>query len=399
MKIGIVTPTYHPYPGGVPEHVYHTCVELGRMGHDVRVVTTHFGRGEAPNEEQVIRIGRSVPVPANGSICPVAVDVRMRAKVRRMLRAERFDVLHLHEPLMPTLCLSVLAEAEAPIVGTFHANNDGAFGYRLFRSLLENYLDRLDARIAVSAAAMRTVAGHFGGDYTVIPNGVDIHRFSTATSASPHDDGAFNILFVGRLEPRKGAKFLLRAMPRILREVPDARLVVVGSGPLSRYYRSHLPDDVADSVAFTGRVSGEVLASQYAAADVFCSPAMGGESFGIVLIEAMAAGAAVVASDIAGYRDVVSDGATGLLVRRGDPDSIAAAIIRLARDDGLRRRLIESARSDVRRYSWDRITGEILDVYESVVNGGVADPGGRREPALEAEQSEEGVELGATRSR
>ena len=393
MKIGIVTPTYHPYPGGVPEHVYHTCVELGRMGHNVRVVTTHFGRGKAPNEEQVIRIGRSVPIPANGSICPVAVDVRMRAKVRRMLLAERFDVLHLHEPLMPTLCLSVLAEAEVPVVGTFHANNDSAFGYRLFGALLQDYLDRLDARIAVSPAAMRTVAGRFGGDYTVIPNGVDIGRFSTAAPASSPDDGAFTILFVGRLEPRKGVKFLLRAMPRILMEVPEARLVVVGSGPLSRYYRSHLPDGVGDHVVFVGRVSGEALASHYAGADVFCSPAMGGESFGIVLIEAMAAGAAVVASDIAGYRDVVSDGATGLLVRRGDPDSIADAIIRLARDDELRRGLVESAGSEVRQYAWDRVTRRILAVYESVVDGGAVHPGELGEPVPTAEQSEEGAEI------
>ena len=393
MKIGIVTPTYHPYPGGVPEHVYHTCVELGHLGHDVRVVTTHFGSGRAPNEEQVVRIGRSVSIPANGSICPVAVDVRMRAKVRRMLRTERFDVLHLHEPLMPTLCLAVLAEAEAPVVGTFHANNDGAFGYRLFRPLLERYIDKLDVRIAVSAAAERTVARHFGGDYTVIPNGVDIDRFSTATPASPRGSGAFNILFVGRLERRKGAKFLFRAMPRILREVPEARLIVVGSGPLSGYYRSHLPHDTVDRVTFAGRVSGDMLASHYAGADVFCSPAMGGESFGIVLIEAMAAGAAVVASDIAGYRDVVSDGATGLLVRRGDPESIATAIIRLAHDGELRRRLVESARGEVRRYSWDRVTRRILDVYVSAVDGGGADPGERGEPVLGTEQSEEGVEL------
>ncbi len=383
LKIGIVTPTYHPYPGGVPEHVYHTSVELGRLGHDVRVVTTHFGSGRASNEEQVIRIGRSVSIPANGSICPVAVDVRMRGKVRGMLLAERFDILHLHEPLMPTLCLAVLAEAEAPVVGTFHANNEGALGYRLFRSYLDNYLDKLSARIAVSAAAVRTVSRYFGGEYTIIPNGVDIERFSTTAPA--RDEGVFTILFVGRLEPRKGAKYLLRAMPRILREIPRARLVVVGSGPMSGYYRSHLPNDVADSVVFAGRVSGEALTRYYAEADVFCSPAMGGESFGIVLIEAMAAGAAVVASDIAGYRDVVRDGATGLLVRRGDPDSIAAAIVRLARDGELRRRLIESAARDVRQYSWDRVTGRILDVYESVLGGGAVDLGERGEPVLETE--------------
>ena len=394
MKIGIVTPTFHPYPGGVPEHVYHSCVELGRLGHDVRVITTNFGPGEAPNEEQVIRIGRSVPVPANGSICPVAVDVRMRGKVRRMLRAERFDVLHLHEPLMPSLCLAVLAEANVPVVGTFHANNDGALGYKLFRPILENYIDRLDARIAVSPAAVRTISRHFGGDYTVIPNGVDIERFSAA--APPRDDGFFNILFVGRLEPRKGAKYLLRAMPDVLDAVPAARLVVVGSGPMAGYYRSHLPDAVADKVVFAGRVSGEELARHYAEADVFCSPATGGESFGIVLIEAMAAGAAVVASDIAGYRDVVSDGTTGLLVHRGDPDSIAEAIIRLARDDGLRRELVESARSDVRQYSWTRVTRRILNVYESVVTGEDAHTVERDGSDFGKEKSEEGAEIGTS---
>lgn len=389
MKIGIVTPTYHPYPGGVPEHVYHLCVELGRLGHDVRVVTTNFGPGEAPNEEQVIRIGRSVPVPANGSICPVAVDIRMRAKVRRMLRAERFDVLHLHEPLMPSLCLAVLAEAKAPTVGTFHANNDAALGYRVFRPVLGNYLKNLNARIAVSPAAVRTVSRHFGGEYTVIPNGVDIDRFSSDTPAS--DDGTFRMLFVGRLEPRKGAKHLLKAMPRVLSEVPHARLTVVGSGPMSGYYRSHLPEGVGDRVEFAGRVSGEELARHYAEADVFCSPAMGGESFGIVLIEAMAAGAAVVASDISGYRDVVNDGTTGLLTSPGDPNSIAEAVIRLARDDGLKRRLVESAKEDVQQYSWKRVTRRILEVYDSVVEGGAGRDGGPVLPASVAVKSEEGA--------
>ncbi len=369
MKIGIVTPTYHPYPGGVPEHVYHTYIELTRLGHDVRVLTTHFGPGDAPNEQHVTRVGRSVKVPANGSICPVAVDVRMRAKVRRVFAAERFDVVHLHEPLMPQLCLAALAEATGPTVGTFHANDDRALGYRLFGPLLKNYLANLDARIAVSAAARRSVADHFGGDYTIIPNGVDIARFSTAEPLPGSGDGSFNILFVGRLEPRKGAKHLFRALPEIMRDVPHARLTVVGSGPLSGYYRSHLPEGYGDHVEFTGRVSGEMLARYFASADVFCSPATGGESFGIVLIEAMAAGAAVVASDITGYRDVVRDGETGLLTRRGEPESIASAIVRLARDGDLRRRLVESAADDVRQYSWDRVTSRILDVYRSVVPG------------------------------
>jgi len=389
LKIGIVTPTYHPYPGGVSEHVYHTCVELGLLGHDVRVITTSFGPGEAPNEEQVIRIGRSVPIPANGSIFPMAVDVRMRAKLRDVFASERFDVLHLHEPLAPTLCPAALAVSKVPTVGTFHANMEGAVAYKLFRLVLGSYFNRLDARIAVSAAAERTVSQHFGGQYTVIPNGVDIERFSSDAPAP--GDGIFRILFVGRLEPRKGAKFLLKAMPRILSEAANARLVVVGSGPMSGYYRSHLPEVVEDHVEFVGRVSGEELARLYAEADVFCSPASGGESFGIVLIEAMAAGAAVVASDISGYRDVVNDGTTGLLTSPGDPDSIAEAIIQLARDDGLKRRLVESAKDEVRQYSWKRVTRRILEVYDSVVDGGAKREDCPGLPASKTVKSEEGA--------
>jgi phosphatidylinositol alpha-mannosyltransferase len=182
-------------------------------------------------------------------------------------------------------------------------------------------------------------------------------------------------------------------MPAILSEVPSARLTVVGSGPMSSYYKSHLPEGVTDHVVFAGRVSGEELARQYAAADVYCSPATGGESFGIVLIEAMAAGTAVVASDIAGYRDVVRDGVTGLLVRRADPDSIAEAVIRLARDDGLRRRLVESATSEVRQYSWDRVTRRILDVYESVATGGALRDIGKDTAAPTGERSEDELEV------
>lgn len=373
MKIGIVTPTYYPYPGGVPEHVYHTYVELTRGGHDVRVVTTSFGPGEAPNEEHVVRIGRSVSVPANGSMCPVAFGVGMRAQIREALARERFDLLHIHEPLMPTLCLAVLAEAGCPTVGTFHANNDGAIGYRMFRSALEPHFRKLSGRIAVSREAERTVRDHFAGEYVIIPNGVDVERFSSAEPIPELRDGSFNILFVGRMEPRKGAKHLFRALGSIARDVPRFRLVVVGGGPLTRYYRSFVPESVAGRVLFTGRVSGEMLARHYATADIFCSPATGGESFGIVLIEAMAAGAAVVASDIPGYRDVVEDGVTGLLTRRASPESIAEAITSLARNGNIRRSLVESARRDVRQYSWDRVTARILGVYQSVLSRPGAD--------------------------
>ncbi len=385
MKIGIVTPAFHPYPGGVTEHVYHTYRELCRLGHDVRIVTTNFGDGGSPCEDHVIRIGRAISVPANGSICPVAVDLKMARQLKGVFDAERFDILHLHEPLMPTLCLTALGQADVPVVGTFHASNDRSLGYRVFRPLPDHYVRRLSRRIAVSSAARQTASRYFPGEYSIVPNGVDVERFRSAVPLSELEDGGFNILFVGRMEPRKGAKFLLKAMPAILDAVPNARLVVVGGGPLASYYGSHVSDLCRDHIVFTGFISGDLLARHYATADVFCSPATGGESFGIVLLEAMAAGAAIVASSISGYRDVVKDGQTGVLVAPGSPESIANAVIRLARRPDLRDGLVARASETVKRYAWPRVTQEILSEYYAAL--GMHHPDETRERVCNGEQT------------
>lgn len=369
MKVGIVSPTYYPYPGGVTEHVYHVRRGLERLGHDVRVITTSFGKGDGHHDPDVVRIGRSVPVPANGSLCPVAFDLRMTSRVRGVLARERFDVLHLHEPFMPALCLSVLRETGTPVVGTFHANNDWSLGYRVFRPLLSLYAGKLSARIAVSDVARRTVESQFPGHYRVIPNGVDVQRFASAPPIAELRDGRLNILFVGRFEPRKGLKFLFRALPELIESVPNVRVVVVGGGPLASYYKGFVPDSCRHAVHFTGFVSREMLARHFASADVFCSPALGGESFGIVLLEAMAAGVPIVASDIPGYRTVVRDGETGLLVQRGSPEALARGLVTLARDAELRGRLADAARLAVERYSWGTVTDEIVQVYEEVLGG------------------------------
>lgn len=384
MRIGIVTPVFHPYPGGVTEHVYSTYLELSRLGHEVRIVTTRFGSGESPVEEHVIRVGRSVSVPANGSMCPVACSPNMSERVRDVFRSERFDLVHVHEPFMPFLSLSAIDVAEVPVVGTFHASNESGLGYRVFGRTLEPRFAKLDARICVSRAARESVEPHFGGSYRIVPNGVDVERFSLADPIDDLRDGSFNILFVGRMEPRKGAKYLFRAAPEILSRIPNARLTVVGSGPLSRYYRSFLPSECGDRVDFVGRVSGSTLARHFATADVYCSPATGGESFGIVLLEAMAGGAAVVASDIVGYRDVVRHGETGLLVEPRSPREIASAIAALSENEVLRRRLVEKARSEVVRYAWDRVTEEILDVYRTAVGETVeVSAGSVEEPSVQ----------------
>lgn len=370
MKIGIVTPTFHPYPGGVAEHVHHEYLELSRLGHEARIVTSRFGPGESSVEHDVIRVGRAFSVPANGSICPVAFRPGMTARLREVFDRERFDVLHVHEPLMPFLSLSAVDAARAPVVGTFHASNDSALGYRMFAGVLGKRFRKLARRICVSEAARASVSPYFGGTYDIIPNGVDVERFSQAEPLEELQDGLFNILFVGRLEPRKGAKHLFMAMPEILSRVPSARLTVVGSGPLSGHYRSFLPEACLERVRFEGRVSGELLARHFATADVYCSPATGGESFGIVLLEAMAAGAAIVASEIPGYRDVVEHGRTGMLVEPRSPEALAGAIVRLHKDPVFLRRLVEGARAAVGRYAWECVTGEILDVLLAAVSGG-----------------------------
>jgi phosphatidylinositol alpha-mannosyltransferase len=368
VKIGIVTPNYYPYPGGVTEHVHHTYLELRRLGHDVRVVTTSFGDGETPDEHDTIRVGRSFTVPANGSMCPVAVAPGMVASLKTVFDEEAFDLIHVHEPFMPMLCLSALRAADVPVVGTFHASNESSIGYRLFRGALEPYAAKLTKRIAVSNAARETVARHLGGSYEIVPNGVDVERFASAEPIPELSDGRVNVLFVGRMEPRKGAKYLLAALPAIRAALPDSRVVFVGGGPLSWYYRSHVPRSCRDYVRFEGRVSAEALPRYFKSADVYCSPATGGESFGIVLLEAMAAGAAIVASNIGGYRDVVSHEETGVLVPPREPSALADAVVRVGRDAALRGALVEAAGRAVERYSWGRVTREILEVYERALS-------------------------------
>ena len=369
MRIGIVTPVFHPYPGGVPEHVLHEYLELGKLGHDVRIVTARFGPGESQVEHDVVRVAPTVSVPANGSWCPVAVAAGLTARLRALFDRERFDVLHVHEPLMPFLCLAAVDAAAVPVVGTFHASNDSGVGYRLFRPALERRVRKLSRKVCVSRAAVESVRPFFGGDYEIVPNGVDVDRFAGAEPIESLRDGSFNVLFVGRMEPRKGAKYLFRAMPEMLRRVPSARLTVVGGGPMASYYRSFVPESARDRVSFAGRVSDEMLARYFRTADVYCSPATGGESFGIVLLEAMAAGAAIVASEISGYRDVVEHGRSGILVEPRSPESIALAVSRLHADERLRRRVVEGGRRAVRRYAWERVTKEIEQVLVDAVGG------------------------------
>jgi phosphatidylinositol alpha-mannosyltransferase len=276
--------------------------------------------------------------------------------------------VHVHGSLAPTLPIAAINASRVVNVVTFHAGHDQSLGYALFRSELKPYFDASHGLIAVSETARTSCLKYFHGPYRIIPNGIDPTIFRPDVEPAPGlTDGRPRILFVGRFEPRKGLKFLLMAMPEIVKQVPSVELVVVGTGLLGYSYKSYLSKEVQEHVRWAGLIGGEERPRYYAGCDVFCSPATGQESFGIVLLEAMATGRPVVASDIPGYRSVVTDGRDGLLVPTRDTDAIAAALVRVLRDRELAARLSQAGRQRALDFSWHRIANRVESLYEELV--------------------------------
>jgi phosphatidyl-myo-inositol alpha-mannosyltransferase len=366
MKIGLVSPYVYPLPGGVTEHVRYLYEGLRLRGHDVRIITSSHGL-QRSSEGDVIRLGKGFSMPANGSVGTVTLSPRYMSQVRKMLDRERFDVLHFHEPFVPFLSLVLLRQSTSVNIATFHAYAGFSPSYEFGSRVLGSYADRLHGRIAVSAAARHFIDRFFPGDYKVIPNGVDVDRYRKAVPLARWQDGTRNLLFVGRHEPRKGLIELLKAF-RILRKTGcDCRLLVVGSGPQEREARRYVMTRRLGGVEFLGRVSDDEKAQLFKTADVYVSPATGRESFGIVLLEAMAAGTAIVCSDIHGYKGVVRRGTDGLLVPPRKPKALAAAIGSLLADDELRARMGRSGMLRAEEFSWDRVTAKVEDYYGFVI--------------------------------
>jgi phosphatidylinositol alpha-mannosyltransferase len=363
-----VSPYDLALPGGVPSHIRAQADALRRRGHVVQVYGPASDRGRLRPGERAL--GGAIALNVGGTVSGLGLSPLADGRVRALLRRDRFDVVHLHEPLTPLLPWLFLVHARVPLVGTFHVHREG--GHRLYaaaRPLLGRLIARLDHRIAVSAAARRTVARHFPGRYDIIPNGIDGERFrarSPAPAGPAHGGPA--ILFVGRIEARKGLSYLVRALPAVRARVPAARLVVAGDGPerpaVERLVRAL---GLEAGVHFAGRVPDERLPAYFHAADVVCAPATGGESFGVVLLEAMAAGRAVVASAIAGYAELLGPSRAGLLVPPADPAALAQAIVRLLQDETLRRALGERARTVAQTYDWRVLVGRIEDIYLRLV--------------------------------
>ncbi len=366
LKIALVSPYDYPYPGGVTNHISCLSTELKASGHQVRIMAPSSNHNLEREEDDVYRIGNVRRIPANGSIARITLSFHLARRVREVLASEKFDVVHLHEPLMPSLPPTVLRYSDALNIGTFHAYRGSYYGYFYGRPILRRVFNNLDGRIAVSRAAKRFVRQYFMARYQVIPNGVDIERFRPDRVAPlpQYDDGRPNILFVGRPEKRKGVGYLLRAYPRVKNAFPNARFLIVGAGDWDDSpYRAYIERHDLRDIIIVGRVSDEELPRYHRSAHVVCAPAVQGESFGIVLLEAMAAGAPVVASDIEGYSQVLTDGREGLLVPPRDADRLADALCRVLQDRELAAAFGSAGLVTARQYSWPRVAEQIVDFY------------------------------------
>lgn len=321
-------------------------------------------------------IGRTVPIPANGSTVRVTFDVTLYNAVKMLLRREQFDVIHLHEPLIPVLPYLVLLNSRSVNVATFHAYRASNPWYTAFKPYMAFMMSRLDARIAVSEPARSLVSQYFRGPYDIIPNGIDVERFRDGEPFPWAGDGVPRILFVGRFgEPRKGFKYLLRAMPLIHQQFPEARLVVVGGGKPDQF-ESLMERYGVRNVDFVGIASPLELPRYYASCELFCAPSISGESFGIVLLEAMASGTPVIAGDIPGYRSVMTHGKEGLFVPPKHSQALALAVVRMLADTPLRLHAAASGRETASHYAWPQIAARVLAIYEGALSASTAQPVG-----------------------
>lgn len=383
MRIGLVSPYDFASPGGVNDHVRHLASELTKSGHEASIF--------APSSRTVVdfagckfyRIGTPIAIPVNASVARITLSFHLANRVAAIIEDERFDVLHFHEPLMPALPMTMLRMSPTANVGTFHAYARSNVGYYYGRPLLKPYLSHLHRAIAVSEPARAFVTRYFPDlDSRVIPNGVDTAIYHPGHTPIRHlRDDSVNVLFVGRLEKRKGLGDLLRAYRLLQQRVPKTRLIIVGDGPERGKVESFVSRHRLPNVVMAGYVPESVKPRYYASADVFCAPATGGESFGIVLLEALASGLPVVGTEIPGYMSVLEPGRDSLTVEPKSWRELGASLVILARDAELRRRLGGYALEKVKRYSWESVASEVTDVYQDAIRRFAGKPAKRLEVA------------------
>lgn len=371
LRIAQVSPYDFAHPGGVQRHIASLSRELQSRGHELSILAPCTSDDPAVDIDGVdLRtFGRSVPIPTAGSIARISFSVWHEWRLKNMLENEQFDIVHIHEPLMPMFALTASRFSPSTTIGTFHAYNEGrGNGYTIWKKILNRGAIRLNGRIAVSEPAKDFANRYFKGDYRVIPNGLDVDRFSThGSKPSVMKDDAINMVFVGRVnEPRKGLRYALGAYSLLKWEYPNLKLIVVGGGVPDRESYRIMGERSLDDVVFVGPVTDAELPSYYQNADIFLAPNTGKESFGFIIIEAMSASAPIIASDIPGFASVMVDGKEGLMFTPKDEAAMAEAIRQLIQNPGLRAQLGVDGRATVDQYRWDRVADRVLGYYEEI---------------------------------
>ncbi len=367
MRVGLVCPYSFDVPGGVQSHVRDLATELIRMGHEVSVLAPADDDEALPS--YVVPVGRAIPVPYNGAVARLSFGPVSAARVRRWVRDGDFDVLHIHEPVAPSLSILACWAAIGPIVGTFHVSAERSRVLSAAYGILQTALEKVSARIAVSERARTTLVEHLGGDAVLIPNGVSVRFFRGAKPLDGWPGAGPALGFLGRIdEPRKGLQVLLAALPELVKAHPELRILVAGPGDVEEV-SSSIPVGLREHVVFLGLVSDADKASMLVSVDAYVAPNTGGESFGIVLLESMAAGTPVIASDLDAFRRVLADGRCGAVFANEDPSSLAAVASEVLANAVLREQLIEAADERVARFDWETVAAEIVTVYETVTEG------------------------------
>jgi len=366
MKIALVSPYDWTVSGGVNNHIAHLAEKFVQLGHEPHIIapgTKRVTGGVCP----ITTIGRPIPLPVSGSVARITLSLRTAGHVKRVLEETDFDIVHVHEPFMPQLPIQFLRYSTTVNVGTWHAARDSTFVYVYGRRLIKRWQRKLDGKIAVSTAAVKHVEKYFPGYYNIIPNGVDIEHFERDVEPLPEFmDGKRNVLFVGRPEKRKGLKYLIRAFVGVQRAIPNSRLIVVGAGDFGRY-ESAVRNAKLHDVVFRSYVPFDELPRYHHSAHVFCAPNTGFESQGIVLLEAMAAGMPIVASNIDGFAGVLTHGVEGLLTRPEDAQALADALVELLEDPARSAAMAARGVERAQYFSWDRVSQQVLSYYERLI--------------------------------
>ena len=368
MKIGLVCPYAWDAPGGVQAHVRDLTSQLQARGHDVSVLAPALDDDDLP--DFVVSAGRPVSIPYNGSVAKLMMGPVSAVRTRRWLTTGGFDVVHVHEPTAPSISMITCWFAKGPLVVTHHTSNPKSRALLAFEPVLATAMEKASARIAVSTTARDTVEEHLGSTAVIVPNGVDVSSYAEADPLPPDPAGRARVVFLGRIdEPRKGLATLLKAVEVLASQGIKPQVLVAGPGDLDDVIKDLAPA-IDDQVELLGAVTEEHKRSLLRSADVFVAPNLGGESFGIILVEAMAAGAAVLASDLESFAQVLQDGDAGWLFPAGDAEALAVELKALLEDPGLRASLAGRGRKRAEDYDWPGITEQILAIYATVVESG-----------------------------